>query len=49
MMKYRIRGLIGGGAATMAERSIHAYQEAAERAGVGYGAEPGDLLPRPRA
>jgi alkanesulfonate monooxygenase SsuD/methylene tetrahydromethanopterin reductase-like flavin-dependent oxidoreductase (luciferase family) len=36
MMKHRIRGLIGGGAATMAERSIHAYQEAAERAGVDY-------------
>jgi len=36
MMKHRIRGLIGGGAATMAERSIHAYQEAAERAGLGY-------------
>ena len=29
MMKHRIKGLIGGGAATMAERSIHAYQEAA--------------------
>ena len=36
MMKHRIKGLIGGGAATMAERSIHAYQEAAERAGVDY-------------
>jgi len=36
MMKHRIKGLIGGGAATMAERSIHAYQEAAERAGLGY-------------
>src|SRR5881409_2374844 len=32
MMKHRIKGLIGGGAATMAERSIRAYQEAAERA-----------------
>ena len=36
MMKHRIKGLIGGGAATMAERSIHAYQEASERAGLGY-------------
>src|SRR5881409_2196209 len=36
MMKHRIKGLIGGGAATMAERSIHAYQEAAERAGLAY-------------
>ena len=36
MMKHRIKGLIGGGAATMAERSIHAYQEAAERAGLDY-------------
>jgi alkanesulfonate monooxygenase SsuD/methylene tetrahydromethanopterin reductase-like flavin-dependent oxidoreductase (luciferase family) len=36
MMKHRIKGLIGGGAATMAEKSIHAYQEAAERAGLAY-------------
>ena len=36
MMKHRIKGLIGGGAATMAEQSIHAYQEAAERAGLDY-------------
>jgi alkanesulfonate monooxygenase SsuD/methylene tetrahydromethanopterin reductase-like flavin-dependent oxidoreductase (luciferase family) len=36
MMKHRIKGLIGGGAATMAEKSIHAYQEAAERAGLNY-------------
>src|SRR5438034_5270598 len=34
MMKHRIRGLIGGGAATMAEKSIYAYQEAAQRAGL---------------
>jgi alkanesulfonate monooxygenase SsuD/methylene tetrahydromethanopterin reductase-like flavin-dependent oxidoreductase (luciferase family) len=34
MIKHRIKGLIGGGAATMAERSIHAYQEAAHRAGL---------------
>ena len=34
MMKHRIKGLIGGGAATMAEKSIYAYREAAERAGL---------------
>jgi alkanesulfonate monooxygenase SsuD/methylene tetrahydromethanopterin reductase-like flavin-dependent oxidoreductase (luciferase family) len=34
MIKHRIKGLIGGGAATMAERSIHAYREAAARAGL---------------
>ena len=33
MLRHGIKGLIGGGAATMAEKSIHAYQEAAERAG----------------
>jgi alkanesulfonate monooxygenase SsuD/methylene tetrahydromethanopterin reductase-like flavin-dependent oxidoreductase (luciferase family) len=36
MIKHRIRGLIGGGAATMAEKSIHAYQDAARRAGLDY-------------
>ena len=36
MIKHRIKGLIGGGAATMAEKSIHAYQEAAQRAGLDY-------------
>jgi hypothetical protein len=36
MIRHRIKGLIGGGAATMAERSIHAYQEAAHRAGLDY-------------
>jgi alkanesulfonate monooxygenase SsuD/methylene tetrahydromethanopterin reductase-like flavin-dependent oxidoreductase (luciferase family) len=36
MMKHRIKGLIGGGAATMAERSIYAYRDAAERAGLDY-------------
>jgi alkanesulfonate monooxygenase SsuD/methylene tetrahydromethanopterin reductase-like flavin-dependent oxidoreductase (luciferase family) len=36
MMKHRIKGLIGGGAATMAEKSIHAFQEAADRAGVSF-------------
>jgi alkanesulfonate monooxygenase SsuD/methylene tetrahydromethanopterin reductase-like flavin-dependent oxidoreductase (luciferase family) len=34
MIKHRIKGLIGGGAATMAEKSIYAYKEAAERAGL---------------
>jgi alkanesulfonate monooxygenase SsuD/methylene tetrahydromethanopterin reductase-like flavin-dependent oxidoreductase (luciferase family) len=36
MMKHRIKGLIGGGAATMAEQSIKAYQDAAHRAGLDY-------------
>jgi alkanesulfonate monooxygenase SsuD/methylene tetrahydromethanopterin reductase-like flavin-dependent oxidoreductase (luciferase family) len=36
MIKHRIKGLIGGGAATMAEKSFHAYQEAAERGGLNY-------------
>jgi alkanesulfonate monooxygenase SsuD/methylene tetrahydromethanopterin reductase-like flavin-dependent oxidoreductase (luciferase family) len=36
MIKHGIKGLIGGGAATMAAKSIHAYQEAAERAGLSY-------------
>jgi alkanesulfonate monooxygenase SsuD/methylene tetrahydromethanopterin reductase-like flavin-dependent oxidoreductase (luciferase family) len=36
MMKHRIRGLIGGGAATMAEKSIYAFREASERAGLNY-------------
>jgi len=36
MLKHRIRGMIGGGAATMASRSIYAYQEAAQRAGLDY-------------
>ncbi len=36
MVKHRIKGLIGGGAATMAERSIYAYQEAAQRGGLNY-------------
>jgi alkanesulfonate monooxygenase SsuD/methylene tetrahydromethanopterin reductase-like flavin-dependent oxidoreductase (luciferase family) len=36
MMKHRIRGLIGGGAATMAEKSIYAFKEASERAGLNY-------------
>jgi alkanesulfonate monooxygenase SsuD/methylene tetrahydromethanopterin reductase-like flavin-dependent oxidoreductase (luciferase family) len=33
MVKYGIKGIIGGGAATMAEGPIHAYREAAARAG----------------
>ena len=33
MMKHRIKGLIGGGAATAAQKSIYAFQEAAHRAG----------------
>jgi alkanesulfonate monooxygenase SsuD/methylene tetrahydromethanopterin reductase-like flavin-dependent oxidoreductase (luciferase family) len=36
MMKHRIKGLIGGGAATMAEKSIYAFKEASERAGLNY-------------
>src|ERR671939_585759 len=36
MMKHRIKGLIGGGAATMAEKSIFAFKEASERAGLDY-------------
>src|SRR6266542_2992652 len=36
MIKHRIKGVIGGGAATMAEKSIYAYQEAARRAGLDY-------------
>ena len=36
MVKHRIRGMIGGGAATMASRSIYAYQEAAQRGGLDY-------------
>lgn len=34
MIKHRIKGLVGGGSATMAERPIKAYQEAAQRAGI---------------
>jgi alkanesulfonate monooxygenase SsuD/methylene tetrahydromethanopterin reductase-like flavin-dependent oxidoreductase (luciferase family) len=33
MIKYGIKGLVGGGAATMAEGPIAAYRDAAERAG----------------
>jgi alkanesulfonate monooxygenase SsuD/methylene tetrahydromethanopterin reductase-like flavin-dependent oxidoreductase (luciferase family) len=36
MMKHRIKGLIGGGAATAAQKSIYAFQEAAHRAGLDY-------------
>jgi alkanesulfonate monooxygenase SsuD/methylene tetrahydromethanopterin reductase-like flavin-dependent oxidoreductase (luciferase family) len=34
MVRHRIKGIIGGGAATMAERPIHGYREAAARAGI---------------
>jgi alkanesulfonate monooxygenase SsuD/methylene tetrahydromethanopterin reductase-like flavin-dependent oxidoreductase (luciferase family) len=33
MVRYGIKGIIGGGAATMAEGPFHAYREAAARAG----------------
>jgi alkanesulfonate monooxygenase SsuD/methylene tetrahydromethanopterin reductase-like flavin-dependent oxidoreductase (luciferase family) len=36
MMRHRIKGLIGGGAATMAEKSIYAFRDAAHRAGLDY-------------
>jgi alkanesulfonate monooxygenase SsuD/methylene tetrahydromethanopterin reductase-like flavin-dependent oxidoreductase (luciferase family) len=34
MIKHRIKGIIGGGAATMAEGPIQGYKNAAERAGI---------------
>ena len=34
MIKHRIKGIIGGGAATMAEKPILAYRDAAARAGL---------------
>jgi len=34
MIKHRIKGIIGGGAATMAEGPIQGYRNAAERAGI---------------
>jgi alkanesulfonate monooxygenase SsuD/methylene tetrahydromethanopterin reductase-like flavin-dependent oxidoreductase (luciferase family) len=34
MIKHRIKGIIGGGSATMAEAPIFAYREAAQRAGL---------------
>ena len=34
MIKHRIRGIIGGGSALMAEAPIYAYREAAQRAGI---------------
>jgi alkanesulfonate monooxygenase SsuD/methylene tetrahydromethanopterin reductase-like flavin-dependent oxidoreductase (luciferase family) len=33
MVRHRIKGVIGGGAATMAEGPVHGYREAAQRAG----------------
>jgi alkanesulfonate monooxygenase SsuD/methylene tetrahydromethanopterin reductase-like flavin-dependent oxidoreductase (luciferase family) len=41
MMKHRIKGLIGGGAATMAEKSIYAFQQASDRAGLNYAVASG--------
>src|ERR671924_1338436 len=34
MIKHRIKGIIGGGSALMAEAPVYAYREAAQRAGV---------------
>jgi alkanesulfonate monooxygenase SsuD/methylene tetrahydromethanopterin reductase-like flavin-dependent oxidoreductase (luciferase family) len=34
MIKHRIKGIVGGGSAMMAERPIYAYHEAAQRAGL---------------
>src|ERR671914_2274314 len=34
MIKHRIKGIIGGGSATMAEGPIYAYRDAAQRAGI---------------
>jgi alkanesulfonate monooxygenase SsuD/methylene tetrahydromethanopterin reductase-like flavin-dependent oxidoreductase (luciferase family) len=34
MIKHRIKGIIGGGSALMAEAPIYAYREAAQRAGI---------------
>ncbi|HKW93834.1 MAG TPA: LLM class flavin-dependent oxidoreductase [Methylomirabilota bacterium] len=34
MVRHRIKGVIGGGAATMAEGPVHGYREAAARAGL---------------
>jgi alkanesulfonate monooxygenase SsuD/methylene tetrahydromethanopterin reductase-like flavin-dependent oxidoreductase (luciferase family) len=34
MIKHRIKGIIGGGSALMAEAPLYAYREAAQRAGV---------------
>jgi alkanesulfonate monooxygenase SsuD/methylene tetrahydromethanopterin reductase-like flavin-dependent oxidoreductase (luciferase family) len=36
MIKHRIKGIVGGGSALMAERPIYAYREAAQRAGLDY-------------
>ena len=34
MIKHRIKGIIGGGSATMAEAPLLAYRDAAQRAGI---------------
>lgn len=34
MIKHRIKGIIGGGSALMAEAPVYAYREAAQRAGI---------------
>ena len=36
MIRHGIKGMVGGGAATMAEGPIHAYRDAAQRAGKNY-------------
>lgn len=42
MVKHRIKGIVGGGSATMSERPIVAYREAAQRAGLDW--QPGENL-----
>jgi alkanesulfonate monooxygenase SsuD/methylene tetrahydromethanopterin reductase-like flavin-dependent oxidoreductase (luciferase family) len=42
MVRHGIKGIIGGGAATMAEGPIHGYREAAARAG--HSLQPGENL-----
>lgn len=42
MIKHRIKGIVGGGSALMAEAPIHAYREAAQRAGIDL--KPGEDL-----
>src|SRR5215467_7559358 len=42
MVRHRIKGVIGGGAATMAEGPVHGYREAAARAGLDL--KPGEDL-----
>lgn len=42
MVKHRIKGIVGGGSATMSETPIVAYREAAQRAGLDW--KPGENL-----